>query len=245
MVKRYKRLTYTFQNAIEVYEYLDGRYGARGIPRKKKKKPTPEQMENRNQWNRERKARHKLRTWMQVNDYLATLTYKKDERPPDMETAKEEFAKAIRYIRKEYKKRGQELRWMRNIELGKKGNWHIHLIVNRIQDTDIILKEAWQHGGVDFKLLYEMGEFADLAGYITKTPKTAGKYNESLKETSYSASRNLPVQEPKEKRFVRWPKEPKEPKGYYLDKDSFHEGINEFTGYKYRYYTLIAIHRRI
>ena len=37
MKKRYKRLTYVFENSIEVYEYLDGRYGAPGEKREKKK----------------------------------------------------------------------------------------------------------------------------------------------------------------------------------------------------------------
>ena len=31
MVKRYKRIIYTFKNSIEVYEYLDGKYGGKVI----------------------------------------------------------------------------------------------------------------------------------------------------------------------------------------------------------------------
>ena len=37
MVKRYKRLKYIFDNSIEVYEYLDGRYGAPGNGERKEK----------------------------------------------------------------------------------------------------------------------------------------------------------------------------------------------------------------
>lgn len=241
MLKRYVRLTYMFGNAIEVYEYLDGKYGAPGEKRKKKKNPSTEQIEKRNQWNKERKARHRLRTYMKVNDYLATLTYRRDARPPDMKEAKKDFSQALKYIRKQYKKRGHPLRWIRNIEVGTKGAWHIHLVINRIPDTDIILKDAWPHGGVNFKLLYEMGEFAALAAYITKSPKTDPR----LRESDYSTSRNMPLKEPEKKRFVQWRKEPREVKGFYLDKESFHEGTNEVTGYRYRYYTLIRINRRI
>lgn len=242
MLKRYKRLTYIFDNAIEIYEYLDGKYGAPGQKREKKKKPSPELIKKRNQWNKERKARHRLRMYMKVNDYFACLTYGKDRRPPDMDTAKKHFSKFLDYVRKEYKKRGQTIRWMRNIEAGTKGAWHIHLVINRIPDTDIILKEAWkEHGGVNFKLLYEMGEFADLAAYITKTPDTDPR----LKEADYAPSRNMPLKEPDKKRFVQWRKEPREVEGFYLDKSSYHEGTNQITGYKYRYYTLIRIHRRI
>ena len=241
MKKRYKKVTYTFPNAIEVYEYLDGKYGARGEPRKKKKKPTPEQIKKRNQWSKERKARHKLRTWYRKNDYLVTLTYRKEERPQDMRQAKKELADFIRRVRRGYRRKGQELRYLRNIEVGTKGAWHIHIIVNRITDADLIMKEAWPHGGADFKLLYEQGEFADLAAYITKTPETDPR----LKETSYNTSRNLPTPEPEVKRLARWKKKPKEKPGYYIDKENYHEGINPVTGYKYRYYTLIPIHRRI
>lgn len=240
-MKRYKRLTYRFPNAIEVHEYLDGRYGARGSPREKKKKPTPEQIRKRNQWNRERKARHKLRTWFKENDYLVTMTYRKRDRPPDMKAATEELSKAIRKIRTGYRKKGYELRYLRNIEVGTKGAWHIHMIINRIPDADLIIKKAWDHGGADFRLLYEQGEFAELAAYITKTPDTDPR----LKEASYWASKNLPVPEPEVKRLARWKKEPKVKEGYYIDKESYFEGINPATGYKYRYYTMIRIHRRI
>ena len=245
MKKRYKRLTYLFEDSIEIYEYLDGRYGAPGEKRRKKKESTPEQIKKRNQWNRERKARHKLKTWFHENDFLMLLTYRREARPPNMKAAKTDFSKAIRMIRREYQKKGYDLRWMRNIEVGPKGAWHIHLIINRIPDTDLTVKKAWLHGQVTFKHLYEEGGFADLAGYITKTPETANRYRENLVETNYSASRNLPVKEPKKKRLVRWPKKPKEEKGFYLDKTSFYEGINHATGCRYRYYTLIRINRRI
>lgn len=245
MIKRYKRLTYIFEDSIEVYEYLDGKYGAPGEKRGVKREATPDQIKKRNQWNKERKARHKLKTWFKENDFLALLTYKKEERPPDMKAAKKDFQEAMRIIRREYKKRGYELRWMRNIEVGPRGAWHIHVVINREADTDLILKKTWTHGRIDFKHLYEEGGFADLAGYITKTPETANRYNEKLVETSYSSSRNLPVPEPEQKRFVRWPKKPKEKKGYYIDKSSYFEGTNQATGYKFRYYTMIRLNRRI
>ena len=243
--KRYRRLIYSFRHSIEIYEYLDGRYGAPGEKRGKRKGASPEQVKKRNQWNRERKARHKLKTWFRENDYLVLLTYRRDARPADMKAAKSDFARALRIIREEYGKRGYKTRWMRNIEVGPRGAWHVHLVLNRIPDTDLIIKRAWPHGGATFKHLYEEGGFAKLAGYITKTPETAGRYGESSVETSYSASRNLPVKEPKKKKLMRWPKKPGEREGFYLDKESFHEGTNPATGCRYRYYTLVRINRRI
>ena len=67
-----KRVTHTFRKGdiLEVKEYHDGRYGARGLPREKKRKPTPEQMAVVNAMNKAETARHRLleyfgNFWMQ------------------------------------------------------------------------------------------------------------------------------------------------------------------------------------
>lgn len=238
----YKKKTYRFKNAIEVEEYHTGRYGAPGQTREKRKKPTPEQVEKINQRNKEKNCRRKLRAHFDINDYFSDLTYAKEARPPDMETAKRHFRDFLRIVRKEYRKRGAAVKWIRNIEVGKRDAWHIHIVINRIADTDIILRKAWRHGRVVNELLYEKGEFRDLAAYITKTPQT----DERLREASYSTSRNIPIPEPEEKvynRWKTWKDEPRIPKGFYVDRDSIHEGINPITGFKYRTYTLLRYRR--
>lgn len=237
----YKRKKYTFRNAIEVEEFHSARYGAPGEKREKKKKATPEQIARQNQRNKEKRCRRKLRAHFDVNDYFVDLTYAKDARPPDMEIAKKHFQKFMRTVRKEYSKRGQKLKWIRNIEVGKRNAWHIHLVINRIPDTDIIIRKAWEHGRVANVLLYDKGEFRDLAAYITKTPET----DKSLVQTSYWTSRNLPIPEPKEEilKGKTWKEEPYVPKGFYLDKETYHAGINPVTGYPYRSYTLLRIKR--
>lgn len=235
----YKKKTWEFRRAIEVMEYHTGRYGAPGQKREKKKKPTKEDMEKVNRYTKERKARHRLRTYFYKNDYFSCLTYKVEERPPDMKAAKRDWSNALDIIRREYKKRGGQLFWMRNIEVGTKGAWHIHLIINRIPDTDVILKKAWTKGKVVNQLLYEQGEYKELAAYITKTPKTDNR----LKETAFDASRNMPLPEPKEKIYLHWKtwNKIKIPEGYYLDPESIHEGENPKNGYPYRTYTLLKL----
>ena len=123
-----------------------------------------------------------------------------------------------------------------------KNGWHVHLVINRIPDTDLILRKAWKKGKIICQLTYEKGEFKDLAAYLTKTPET----DKRLRETSYSTSRNLPLPEPKKKTYVRWKtwNKIRIPKGYYLDEESVHEGNNPFTGYPYREYTLLKLKRR-
>lgn len=235
----YKKKTWEFRRAIEVMEYHTARYGAPGQKREKKKKPTKEDMEKVNQYTKERKARHRLRKYFYKNDYFSCLTYRVDARPTDMKEAKKDWSAALGIIRREYKKRGEPLFWMRNIEVGTKGAWHIHLVINRIPDTDVILKKAWTKGKVVNQLLYEQGEYKELAAYITKSPRTDNR----LKDADYQPSRNMPLPEPKEKIYLHWKtwNKIKIPEGYYLDPDSVHEGENPKTGYPYRTYTLLKL----
>lgn len=238
----YTKNIYEFDNAIEVEEKHTYRYRSPGMKREKKKKLTPAQMKAVNQKNKEKTCRRKLRKHFEENDYFVCLTYEKEKRPSDMTEAKRDFSDAMKVIRREYGKAGYKVKWIRNIEVGTKNGWHVHLVINRIPDTDLILRKAWKKGKVICQLMYEKGEFKDLAAYITKTPET----DKRLRETSYSTSRNLPLPEPKKKTYVRWKtwNKIRIPKGYYLDKETVHEGNNPFTGYPYREYTLLKLKRR-
>ena len=234
----YIRKTYRFANAIEVQEYHSARYGAPGQARQRKQKLTPEQVEKKNQRNREDTCRRKLRAHLCENDMYVTLTYAKEARPPDMVSAKEDFSKMIRKLRKEYRDLGHDLKWIRNIEVGTRGAWHIHMVMNRIRDADILLQRLWSYGAVHIQLMNTDGEFRKLARYMTKTPLTDPR----LKEAQYSTSRNLPIPEP-EKKILQgrsWRKR-QIPEGWYLDKESCWEGINPVTGYMSRQYSLLRI----
>ncbi|MFI3172160.1 MAG: hypothetical protein R3Y58_07330 [Eubacteriales bacterium] len=237
----YKKKTYTFKNAIEVVECHNGRYGAPGEKRQKKKKPTPEQIEKRNQYNKERTCLRRMREHFNVNDYFFTLSYEKDKRPNDIDGAKKDFSNFTRELRKIFHKLGIPMKWIRNIEVGSKGAWHIHVVMNRITDLDIYIRKLWKKGMVHFKMLDARHEFEELAKYMTKSEKTDSR----LRETSYSTSKNIPIQEP-EIKPIHWKtwRKIKIPEGFYLDPDLFHEGINPCTGYKYRTYTLLRIVRR-
>ena len=102
-----KRVTHTFRKGdiMEVKEYHDGRYGARGLPREKKRKPTPEQMAVVNAMNKAETARHRLLEYFGKGDYFLTLTYRVEARPPDMAKAKKDFTNLISKLRTRYKNR--------------------------------------------------------------------------------------------------------------------------------------------
>lgn len=244
-----KRKRYIYANVIEVEEYHDGKYGAPGKKRGRKKKPTPDQMERVNQYNKAKRARQMLREYFQENDWYFTLTYKKELRPSCMEECKKEFSKIIRKIRDDYRKRGYGLFWINNIENTTTNNWHIHLVLNALPDVDAepYMKQFWKYGRPRPTALYKDGGFRNLSEYLTKDEKTKkewvgkGVLDHGVTEASHSHSRNMPLKPPKVDILQRWPKEAKAKKGWYIDKETLHEGINPFTGYKYRHYTMFPL----
>lgn len=248
MIKR-KKYTYRNEEVIDIEEFHDGRYGAPGEKRAKRAKPTKEQMQKVNAWNRTKRCRQRMLEYIREGDIFATWTYEVKNRPEDMKAALKDFKKAMEKVRKEFKKRGYECFWFRNIEQGTKGAWHIHLVMNECGDTAGILQRAWKKGGtwsIEIRnSKYYDEDFAKLASYMTKDEHTTkekkdgSKGKPRLKAANYSISRNMPLPEPKVDKLRRWKKEPKPKKGYYIAK--IFEGINPVTGYKYRRYTMIRI----
>ena len=234
-----RRNTFDLGDITEVEEYIDGRYGAPGVKRGRKQKATPGDVARINRWNKEKRCRRRLRLYFHENDVYATLTMKKELRPETMEDMKRIWRSFIAIVRKEYRRRGETLRWIRNIERGSRGAWHIHMAVNRIPDTDLIIKKAWrEQGHINLTPMYTEGGFRELAAYLTKTEET----DKGMVESSFDTSRNRPLPEPKKKLLTRKSiqAEPKPPKGYYVEKESVYEGVSA-TGFPFRYYTMIRI----
>lgn len=246
-----KRKTYRLRKGavIDVEEFHDGNYGAPGKKREKKGKPTAEQMQKVNALNKARRCRQRMLEYINPGDIWATWTYGVENRPEGMKEAVKDFQKAMGYVRREYKKRGRELFWFRNIEEGTKGAWHIHIVINEIGDTASILQKAWKKGGTWLteirKSRFYDEDYTKLGSYMTKDEHTVEMKKDGtpgkprLKAASYNTSRNMPLPEPKKDKLVRWKKEPKPKKGYYIAR--IHEGINPVTGYKYRRYTMIRL----
>lgn len=95
-----KRKTWYLQKKDIVYveENHDGRYGAKGEKRLPKRKPTPEDIQRVNRWNKSKRARLRMMEYFSPGDLWATYTYKPENRPPDMATAMQ--------ICREYKNNG-------------------------------------------------------------------------------------------------------------------------------------------
>lgn len=250
MVNR-KKIRLRNGDILDVEEYHDGNYGSPGKTRRKKEKPTKEQVRLINQRNKAKRCRWRLLQYFNEGDLFITWTYEVRNRPPNMEGALKDFQKAMAKVRKIYRLRGAPPYWIRNIERGTKGAWHIHLVIKQTQEGDAaaIVTKAWTKGGTYVAELrnskFNGDDMEQLANYLTKDEHTAeikadgtpGKPR--IAESSYNTSRNMPLPEPKEDKLIRWKPEVKPPKGYYIAR--IHEGINPVTGFLYRSYTLIRL----
>lgn len=219
--------------------------------REKRRKATPEAMERANHRMREKRALLLLRNNFRPGDCYQTHTWSPDRRPPDMETAVREMTNFWKRVKRKYGKYGAELKYMANIEVGLRGAWHVHIVVNEVHDgkglpvASAILRSCWKGGSIkDTKELREEGNFRNLASYLVKDEKSDPG---AVTDVKHMRSRNLVMPEEEVKEYTRrqvmdrrgaW-KEIKVPEGYYLEKESVYEGINLFTGYPYRSYSLI------
>lgn len=250
-----KRKVYSLRggDVLEIEEFHNGRFGYKQQKRLKKKEVTPEQVAKQNRIQKAKNCRHKLIEYFDKKDLFITWTYKPSERPEDMQAALKDFQKAIRKVKREYEKKGKELFWIRNIERGTKGAWHIHLVVNEIGGSAAIVKDAWTKGGVWCETIGNQegsGEewYVRLSEYLTKSEKTVELKKDGtpskpkIKESSYNTSRNMPIRPPEVERLKRWYEVPLGKKGYVLAEIT--QDINQHTHFPWRKYTLIRTERR-
>lgn len=244
----YVRHLWDCGETIEIEEKHTGRYGARGQKREKRKKASLEDIKRQNKWKRERDLRRLIKWNFGKYDYWMTITYRKGDRPV-WEQMKKDVTNLIKKVRKRYRKLGKELKYIYRLQIGKRGGPHVHILVNRIQTentgTDMIFTELWTKGHINIRSVNDTGGFADLAEYIAKPLEEWEP--EGVKR--YHPSRNLIRKEPKQKVINRRSLVdkyghmiyPKAPKGYYIDPESVHMGINPVTGFPYRHYTCIKL----
>lgn len=254
----YWKDVWRFPDSIE-YEYkYAGKYGAKGEKRQKRKKATPEQIKKQNQANRETRMRRLIKANFQPSDIWATLKYPEGTRKPVHELVKD-LQRFLAAMRREYRQRGQLLKFVYRMEIGAQGGAHIHILVNRLDgkpDTDVVMQRFWSHGRVYYTNVYEQGGYKKLANYIVKKPE---EDSEEYKQLSlfareeqrqfirYSSSRNLVRPEPERSTYNKWTvrklveEGPRETPGYYIDKNSIVCGKNPYTGMSYYKYTEVRI----
>lgn len=255
----YRECDYISPNYIEREFYFAGNYGAKGEKRKEREKITPLQVAKNNQWNRVKRLRRTLQLNFFPGDYWITLKYKAGTRK-DIKSVKADVKKYLDGLRYRYKARGQPLMFVYRIEIGKRGGLHCHMVINRIQDGDLLMREAWKKasedaGSIDYTTIEETGGFGGLAEYICKLPdeEITGQLRfdipeeDKRKHIAIHTSRNLKRPCPVVKKRSHWTmrrlltQEIKPQEGFMIDKDSIRRGVNRFTGLSYLYYTEVRI----
>ena len=257
----YTKCDYISPNYIEHEIYFAGDYGAKGEKRGKKVKPTPLQIEKQNQLNRVKRLRRTLQLNFYPGDYWITVKYKAGTRK-EIKEIKADVKKFLDGLRKKYKARGQPLMFVYRIEIGKRGGLHCHMVINRIPDGDLLMRDAWKTatddaGAIDYQTIDDSGGFGGLAEYICKKPDVEhlGQIEFTFREEdrkkilAVSSSRNLKRPEPIRRKYNHWTlrkiltgeMDIRPTEGFYIDKDSVRKGVNKFTGLSYLYYTEVRI----
>lgn len=239
----YDKITCRIRDKVEVSKHYSGRFGAPGMKREEKRKPTPEEMAKQNHWRRCRDLRRLMEQNFEKGDWHVTLTCRKEERP-----TKEEAPKVIRdflgKLRGEYKKRGWDFKYVISCEVGDRGAVHWHMVVNSMSNeetnTHKLIQNLWERGRPYFSPLDNPDDLSKLVDYMVKEASKRIDKGETIEKMSYSRSRNL--KKPKERRekvrSTGWRKEPKIPEGWELVPGSLVNGVNKFTGLPYQHYTI-------
>ena len=223
------------------YRYVYNNYSGRHltkVQRGERRERTKDEMEKQNARNRA------IHTQLLIlgnfkNGWHMTLTYKKEDRPPDIESAKKILKNFLARVGRRYKKAGFEFKWLYVTEIGSHGAIHHHLIIEDIQEGSFssqrAVRDCWE-GGLYFTPMYEDGEYQALSEYLVKKES-----KEKITGCKVTHSRNLimPKVTRKKKKGFTWLPEPRVPTGWELIKDSLHNGINAFTGLPCQQYLLI------
>lgn len=239
-------------NTIEVERYYTSRYKKKGIKRGDKVKPTSEQQQKINTRIAERNLRILMNANFGYGDYHLVLDYirKEGDHPRDKGQMRRDMDVFLRELRKSCKKLGIPLKYIHVMEIGERGARHHHLVINRI-DTEV-LQRCWYkayegHTRIKVFPLDDSGNYAKLASYFIKyTDKHRREEDGALMGKRWNCSKNLVRPEPEINviDYREWYQaEPKEIKGYYVDKDSISRGVHdpEYYGYGYLRYTLVKI----
>lgn len=246
----YIRDTYTFPGSLEHEIKWPGKYGAKGEKRAPKVKATPEQIQKQNAWKKEVHSRRVMKLNFKKGDLWCTILYPKGTRK-DIEEVKKDMGKFLRKLRKAYKERGDDLKFMYRIEIGSRGGIHIHMICNQARGEppiDMVIQDSWTEGRVHFERFGgEEEDYSKLSGYLVKPQNEEQMEKRTPEERrvlrAYSSSRNLERPKAERKAYKRRTVKrmieegPTPTPGYIIDKSSIIQGINPFTGLSYLYYT--------
>lgn len=249
----YHQKIYKSDNFIEHEIRHKGLYGAKGEKRAPKKKATPEQIKKQNLKNKINRIRRTMQMNFYPNDIWLTVKYPKGTRK-SLKEVKKDLTKFQNGLRNDYKKRGEQLKWIRRIEIGKNGGIHAHYMINRIYGAELLIQKNWPWY-LNYTNVREEGGMGALAEYIAKPiPEEVQQMRLDFIEEDtikrcmdVQTSRNLKRPEPEIKEYKKKTVRKllngdiKATPGFYIDKDSVKFGVNPITGYSYFTYREVRL----
>jgi hypothetical protein len=171
------------------------------------------------------------------DDAHVTLTYRGDE--PTEEQAAKDRRNFVSRLRRQMKKRGEDLKYIVVTEYLNR-RIHHHIIVNT-QDVSLITK-TWGKGRVKIVALDETGQYKKLGEYLIKETTKTIRDPESMHKRRYTASRNLvrPVIKREIVNAQELSEDPKPIPGYYIPKDMVRRYEHPVTGVEHLEYYMVA-----
>lgn len=214
-------------DTVEVLRYHSPYNRPRGAPRNERSKKTTEQQFKCNERQAEKKLRRLLNANFVPGDYHLVLNYSKNNRPSSKEEMRKNITTFTRKLRGEFRKAGMELKYIHVMEIGTKGAKHHHLVIPKC-DTDI-LRRCWPHARVNVYPLDDTGQYSQLASYLIKYSSAMLRSENRLTGKRWDPSRNLTKPVVKKRKIIanRFRAEPRERKGYYIDKTCTFHYVND------------------
>lgn len=171
------------------------------------------------------------------SDYIFTLTYAVKNRPDTVETAKKQFTKVMRKIRKHYHNAGLEFKYLWCLEHKKKA-YHFHLLCNNDGMNPAIFGKVWEYGKVD-TLVMDDREYHSIGEYMMKELWVTTDESDKDPTRCYGSSRNLIRPEPVITILDNddWSDSPEVEEGYAIVDDIVENGEVEIEsiGFTYRF----------
>ncbi len=209
--------------------------------RRKRQKPTPESQRKNNI----RRAMQRLTLDLNENFgpdcWYITWNYAIENRPKNKAELISQITKVLRKLRNIYHREGKVLKYVWVPEVGPRGGSHIHIVVSPIDVR--LIKDVWPYGGLHFEPMRKDRNYRKLAGYFIEYSELTQKTYGGKQAGRYNPSKNLVHAEMKKHRKRKKTFSVGEivvPEGWYLDKGSVEEWVNDF-GYKYLYYLLVKL----
>lgn len=208
-----------------VKKYFSTRYGTKGqVFRSNSGGETSAAQERVNDKNKVERFSILANANFVEDDYFLTFTYKRENRPESVETAKVQWTKFLRKLRTHYKRSGTELKYLWCLEY-KNAVFHFHLLCNNTDINAKIFRKLWNYGNVHIETLdnrnyHSVGEYMMKEQYLDKPERTKSR-------RCYGSSKNLyrPEADIKILEADDWKEQPTAEEGYIIDDESVENGV--------------------